>query len=67
MSKEVISIFAIVSAVIWIAVPPEAVKVSKEIKWRKMITLLSVGSLSALVLTISLIKACRFSSIYKGQ
>lgn len=60
MSKEVISIFAIVSAVIWIAVPPEAVKTSKEIKWRKMITLLSAGSLSALVLTISLFQSLPF-------
>ena len=54
MSNGVIAIVAIVSAVIWIAVSREAVKPSKEINWRKMITLLSAGSLSAMVITISL-------------
>ncbi len=54
MSKGVIAIVAIVSFVIWIAVSREAVKPSKEIHWRKMITFLFAGSLSALVITISL-------------
>ncbi|MDW0118626.1 hypothetical protein QTL97_17005 [Sporosarcina thermotolerans] len=60
MSKEVIFILVIVSMAIWIAVSHEAVKPSKEIKWGKMITLLSAGSLSALVITITLIQSLPF-------
>ena len=60
MSKDVIAIVAIVSIVIWIAVSREALKPSKEINWRKMITLLSAGSLSALVMTISLFQSLTF-------
>ncbi|MEH7239523.1 hypothetical protein [Bacillus sp. JJ1562] len=57
MSKGVIAIVAIVSFVIWIAVSREAVKPSKEINWRKMIILLSAGTLSALVIIISLFQS----------
>ena len=60
MSNGVIAIVAIVSAVIWIAVSREAVKPSKEINWRKMITLLFAGSLSAFVITISLFQSLAF-------
>ncbi|WP_090766819.1 hypothetical protein [Bacillus sp. OK048] len=60
MSKDIIAIVAIVSFVIWIAVSREAVKPSKEINWRKMITLLFAGSLSALVITISLFQSLPF-------
>ncbi|MFC2950005.1 hypothetical protein [Virgibacillus sediminis] len=60
MSKDGIVIVAIISAVIWIAVSRKAVKPSKEINWRKMITLLSAGSLSALVITISLFQRLPF-------
>ncbi|MFC2949987.1 hypothetical protein [Virgibacillus sediminis] len=60
MSKDVIAIVAIVSFMIWIAVSREAVKPSKEINWRKMITLLSAGSLSAVVITISLFQSLPF-------
>ncbi|WP_066309558.1 hypothetical protein [Bacillus sp. FJAT-29814] len=60
MSKDVIAIVAIVSFVIWIAVSREAVKPSKEINWRKMITLLFAGTLSALVITISLFQSLPF-------
>ncbi|MEK3975802.1 hypothetical protein MKZ20_13145 [Psychrobacillus sp. FSL K6-2684] len=60
MSKDVIAIVAIVSFVIWIAVSREAAKPSKEINWRKMLTLLSAGSLSALVITISLFQSLPF-------
>ncbi|WP_087973487.1 hypothetical protein [Oceanobacillus rekensis] len=60
MSKDVIVIVAIVSALIWITVSQEALKPSKEINWRKMITLLSAGSLSALVITISLFQNLPF-------
>lgn len=60
MSKEVIAVVAIVSIVIWIAVSREAVKPTKEINWRKMISLLSVGTLLALVITISLFQSLPF-------
>ncbi|MDQ0216761.1 hypothetical protein J2S13_003245 [Oikeobacillus pervagus] len=60
MSNGVIAILAIVSAVIWIAVSREAIKPTKEINWRKMITLLSAGSLSAFVMTISLFQSLSF-------
>ena len=49
---------------IWITVSREAVKPSTEINWRKMITLLSAGSLSALVITIyAFFKACSYSPV----
>lgn len=54
MSKEVIFILVILSIAIWIKVSQEAMKPSKEINWRKMITLLSAGTLSTLVITIKL-------------
>ncbi|WP_117149148.1 MULTISPECIES: hypothetical protein [Paraliobacillus] len=60
MSNDMITIVSIVSIVIWIAVSREAVKPSKEINWRKMITLLSAGSLSVLVITISLFQSLLF-------
>ena len=60
MSNGVIAIVAIVSVMIWLAVSREAEKPSKEINWRKMITLLSAGSLSALVITISLFQSLAF-------
>ncbi|SIS59394.1 hypothetical protein SAMN05421687_11053 [Salimicrobium flavidum] len=60
MSDDVITIVAIVSLVIWIAISKEAVKPSEEINWRKMITLLSAGSLSAFVLTVSLAQSLPF-------
>ena len=43
VSKEGMFILVIVSMAIWITVSREAVKPSKEINWRKMITLLSAG------------------------
>lgn len=60
MSNGVIAIIAIVSGVIWIAVSRESVKPTKEINWRKMITLLSAGSLSTLVIIISLFQNLPF-------
>ncbi|MFP7287441.1 hypothetical protein SFC15_14525 [Shouchella clausii] len=54
MSTEVFTIIAIFSIVIWIAVSQEAVKPSKKINWKKMIKLLSAGSLSTIILAISL-------------
>ena len=43
-----------------IAVSRESVKPSEEINWRKTVTLLSAGSLSALVITISLFQSLPF-------
>ncbi|MGM0844933.1 MAG: hypothetical protein ACQEUT_08145 [Bacillota bacterium] len=57
MSKEITFILVIVSMAIWVMVSREAVKPSKEIDWRKMITLLSAGSLSAFVITITLFQS----------
>lgn len=60
MSKDVISIVFIVSMVIWMAVSQETVKPSNEINWKKMITLLSVGTLLTFVITISLFQSLPF-------
>lgn len=60
MSKEFIAIISIVSVMIWIVVSQEAVKPSKEINWWKMISLLSVGTVLALGLTISLFQSLPF-------
>ncbi|MGD7023644.1 hypothetical protein ACQCVK_13670 [Rossellomorea vietnamensis] len=57
MSKEITFILVIVSMAVWVLVSREAVKPSKEIDWRKMITLLSAGSLSAFVITITLFQS----------
>ncbi|MGE7184165.1 hypothetical protein ACQKKK_09205 [Peribacillus sp. NPDC006672] len=57
MSKEVIFILVIVSMAISVTVSREAVKPSEEINWRKMLTLLSAVSLSALVITITLFQS----------
>lgn len=57
-------IVAIVSIVIWSAVSRELVKSSeeknKEKKGRKIITLMSAGTLSTIVLTISLFQNIQF-------
>ncbi|MDF9759488.1 hypothetical protein OKW24_001261 [Peribacillus simplex] len=50
----------IVSAVIWIAVSREVVKPTKMINRKKMITLLSAGTLSTLIITISLFQNLSF-------
>jgi predicted CDP-diglyceride synthetase/phosphatidate cytidylyltransferase len=54
VSNEAIFILVLVSMAIWVKVSREAVKPSKEINWWKMITLLSAGSLSTLVITLTL-------------
>lgn len=60
MSTDVITTITIVSIVIWIAVSRETVKPTKEINTKKMITLLSAGSLSTLILTFSLFQSLQF-------
>ncbi|MBY0199420.1 hypothetical protein H7U05_19180 [Priestia megaterium] len=54
MSQGVIFVLVVASTFIWVTVSREAVKPTKEINWWKMTTLLSAGSLSALVITVSL-------------
>lgn len=60
MSNSFMIILAIVSTVIWIAVSKEAVKPAKEINRLKIITLLSAGSVSAFVITITLFQSLSF-------
>ncbi|MFJ8527371.1 hypothetical protein [Bacillus sp. NPDC094106] len=64
MSTDIISIVALVSIVIWSAVSREIVKSSKknnkEKNGRKIITLMSAGILSTLILTISLFQNIQF-------
>lgn len=60
MSNGVIAIVAIVSTLIWIAVSREVVKSPKEINWQKVVTLLFAGSLSTIVITISLFQNLPF-------
>lgn len=60
MSTDVITIVAIFSIVMWIAVSQETVKPSKKINRQKMITLLTAGSLSTLILTFSLFQNLPF-------
>ncbi|MDN3426349.1 hypothetical protein QL992_02390 [Microbacterium sp. APC 3898] len=60
MSNEVLGIIALLSIIIWIAVSKEAVKPTKEIQWPKMLTLLSAGTASAFVITLSLFQSQPF-------
>lgn len=60
MSTGVISIVAIVSTFLWIAVSRELAKSSKEKNGRKIITLMSAGCLATLILTISLFQNIQF-------
>ena len=60
MSTGVITIAAIVSIVIWIAVSRELVKSSKEKNGRKIITLMFAGSLSTLILIVSFFQNIEF-------
>nr|WP_058950877.1 hypothetical protein [Oceanobacillus picturae] len=60
MSKEIFFILVIISMAIWITLSREAVKPSKKINRKKMITLLSAGSLLTLILLISLFQNLTF-------
>ncbi|MFC0524956.1 hypothetical protein ACFFGV_15360 [Pontibacillus salicampi] len=57
MSQVFIFFLVIVSMAIWVMVSKEAAKSSNEISRGKMITLLSVGSLSTLFISIVLIQS----------
>lgn len=61
MSNDALIILAIVSTMIWITVSKEATKPTKSVNKRKMITLLSAGTLSAILLTVSLFQHLLFS------
>jgi len=56
-----ILIVSIASIVIWGAVTQELEKSSKDCNKRKIITLMSAGTLSTLILTIKLFQAIPFS------
>ncbi|MFD2760772.1 hypothetical protein ACFSUO_07310 [Lentibacillus juripiscarius] len=60
MSDMSLFIIIIAAMVIWVAVSRETVKPSKEINWRKTITLMSTGSLLTLILMISLFQEVPF-------
>lgn len=60
MTTNVMTIAAIISIVIWIAVSRELVKTSKEKNGLKIITLMSAGTLSTVILTISLFQKIQF-------
>lgn len=60
MSTEALIVLAIISTVIWITESKEATKPTKEVDRRKMITLLSAGTLTAIILTVSLFQHLLF-------
>lgn len=60
MSTNVLTIVMILSIVIWIAVSRETVKSSKEINWRKTISLMSVGTLLTIMLMIQAFQSLPF-------
>ena len=55
-----INIISIVSIIIWIVLITELIKPSKEQNGRKIVTLLSAGSASTLILTVSFIQNIPF-------
>ncbi|UOQ45771.1 hypothetical protein MUN89_07530 [Halobacillus salinarum] len=57
MSDEFLFLLVIVSMATWVTVSIEVVKPAKEINRRKMITLLTAGSLSTLFITITLFQS----------
>ncbi|SEJ80092.1 hypothetical protein SAMN04488127_2849 [Bhargavaea ginsengi] len=58
-----ISLISIVSIVLWVALSQELGKSSKERNKQKMITLMSAGSLSTVIVTISLVQNLQFYSL----
>ena len=55
-----INIISIVSIIIWILLITELIKPSKEQNGRKIVTLVTAGSASTLILTVSFIQNIRF-------
>ena len=65
-----INIISIISIIIWIVLITELIKSSKEQNGRKIVTLVTAGSVSTLILTVSFIQNIRFgidSDIYNYQ
>jgi len=61
MSDMLLNIIIIIATmIIWISVSRETVKPSKEINWRKTITLMSTGSVLTLLLMILLFQNIQF-------
>ena len=55
-----INIISIVSIIIWILLITELIKPSKEQNGRKIVTLVTAGSASTLILTVSFIQNITF-------
>lgn len=60
MMSPTMVVITLLAAIIWGAVSKESVKPAKEINWKKMIPLLTVGSAFTLVITISLFQSLPF-------
>lgn len=56
MSKGIIALIALTSAVVWYFVSREAMESSKDINWQKLMLLLSAGSVTTLIITILLFR-----------
>ncbi|KGX92359.1 hypothetical protein N781_16530 [Pontibacillus halophilus JSM 076056 = DSM 19796] len=57
MPNEAMFLLCMCSIFLWVLVSREAVKPSKEVNWWRMVTFLSAGSLSALLITINLVQS----------
>lgn len=55
-----INIISIISIIIWIVLITELIKPSKEQNGRKIVTLVTAGSVSTLILTVSFIQNIPF-------
>ena len=55
-----INIISIISIIIWIVLITELIKPSKEQNGRKIVTLVTAGSVSTLILTVSFIQNVPF-------
>ncbi|HDV8362585.1 MULTISPECIES: hypothetical protein [Bacillus] len=55
-----INIISIISIIIWIVLITELIKSSKEQNGRKIVTLVTAGSVSTLILTVSFIQNIPF-------
>jgi len=60
MSTGVLAIVIILSTIVWTAVSREVVKPTEKDNWRKIITLMGIGSLLTAVMVISLFQDIPF-------
>ncbi|MFB4211480.1 hypothetical protein ACE1TH_06120 [Shouchella sp. JSM 1781072] len=56
MSKGIIALIALTSAVVWYFVSREAMESSKDINWQKLMLLLLAGSVTTLIINILLFR-----------